>query len=132
MPSSTRLVRDDAFEDMANTYQSVLVAALDETLANNGIGDPAIRQTICEEFAFWHGNRHDQMWIKQSGGERIFPLLCFTKRFLNINTPVDDLGDVYAGARFFSWHEYAIGNVCAHFEQGPDGVPTGCAGPSDM
>jgi len=132
MPTSTKLVRDDLFENMATMYQSLLTAALDQTLAENGIGDSAIRQKICEEFVFWHGNLHDQMWIKQSGGERIFPLLCFTKRFLNIGTPVDELGDVFAGAQFFSWHEYALGSVAAHFEQGPADIEMGCVGPSDV
>ena len=116
----TNLLREDwgEYEGFALAYQCVLIAALDAALKQNGIDDGGIRQKICEDFTFDMGNLHDQNWFKV-GNERVFPLLCFAKKFLDIDTPVDELGVVWAPAKHCALHEYAIGNVGEYFEGNP-------------
>ena len=117
MADPTRLVRDDAYEEMGSSYQCLQVATLDEALKEHGITDTAVRQKVCETFLFAMGNFHDQGWLKPSAdAERVYPLLCFSKRFLNTDTPAGELGDVYAPSEMFAFHEYAIGNAALLYE----------------
>jgi hypothetical protein len=128
MAKPTLLVRDDAYEEMGLSYQCVQIATLDAALQEHGIADPGLRQQICESYIFNMGNFHDQGWFKASAeADRVFPLLCFSKRFLNTDTPVDQLGPLYAQAMFFAYHESAFGNVGAFYEGEPAAkVETGC------
>ena len=117
MAEATRLVRDDSYEEMGHAYQCVQIAALDAALQEHGVADPALRQQVCESFVFNMGNLHDQGWLKPSAeSEPVYPLLCFSKLFLNTDTPVDQLGPVYAQAQMFAYHESAFGNVGAFYE----------------
>jgi hypothetical protein len=127
MADSTRLVRDDAYEVMGSSYQCVQVATLDAALQENGIADPEVRRAICETFLFQMGDFHDQGWLKPSAdAKRVYPLLCFSERFLNIDTPVDQLGPVFAPSPMFAFHECALGNVALLYEGDPDAhVETG-------
>ncbi len=127
MADATRLVRDDAYEEMGSSYQCVQVATLDAALQEHGVADAAVRQKVCESFLFEMGNLHDQGWLKPSAGaEPAYPLLCFTRRFLNIDTPVGELGEVYAPSEMFSFHEYAFGNAALLYEGDPNAqVETG-------
>jgi hypothetical protein len=123
MAEATRLVRDDAYEEMGHAYQCVQIATLDAALQEHGVADPALRQLVCESFVFNMGNLLDQGWFKPSAEtEPVYPLLCFSKRFLNTNTPVDQLGPVYAQAAQFAYHESAFGNVSAFYEGEPAAV----------
>jgi hypothetical protein len=107
MQRTTRLVRNDDYEPMGLAYQSLLIAGLDQALMENGVTDPALRKAICESYFFWHGNLHDQGWFRRHGESALYPLICFSKKFLSVNTSIDDLGDVYAPCTNFSWHEYS-------------------------
>jgi len=128
MGETTRLVRDDAYEEMGASYQCFLVQALDEALRENGVSDASVRQKVCESFLFGLGNFHDQYWFK-AADERVFPLLCFSKTFLNLDTPVEELGVVYAPFPSFAYHEYAQGAVEGHFSGDPAcRVATGAVG----
>lgn len=128
MAETTRLVRDDAYEEMGASYQCVLVQALDEALRENGVSDASVRQKVCESFLFGVGNFHDQHWFK-AADERVFPLLCFSKTFLNVDTPVEELGVVYASSTCFAYHEYAQGAVEGYFSGDPAfQVETGAVG----
>jgi hypothetical protein len=127
MAEATRLVRDDAYEEMGSAYQCLQVATLDAAMQEHGISDPAVRQKVCESFLFAVGNFHDQGWLKPSAGaDRVYPLLCFSKRFLNTDTPVGELGEVYAPSEMFAFHEYAFGNAALLYEGDPNAqVETG-------
>ncbi|WP_146575014.1 hypothetical protein [Botrimarina hoheduenensis] len=127
MPEPTRLVRDDSYEEMGASYQCVQVATLDRSLQENGVTDPAARRSICESFLFAMGELHDQGWLKPtSDSEKVYPLLCFTRRFLNTDTPINELGDVLAPSTFFAFHEYAHGNASLLYEGDPNAnVETG-------
>src|SRR4051812_46510592 len=126
MPA-TRLVRDDAYEEMAAAYQCVLLAALDEALEVQGVAKKT-RRKVCETFLFNLGNFHDQGWLRPTADAApVYPLLCFTTTFLNTDTPVNRLGPVYAPSSFFAFHEYAFGCVEVYFGGDPAArVETGC------
>src|SRR5689334_9227568 len=109
MMAATRLVREDAYEEMGASYQCVQIAVLDDALRQHGIADPSLRQKVCESFVFRMGHFHDQGWLKaKAEGEPVYPLLCFTRRFLNTDTPLEQLGTVYTPSPMFSYHEYAF------------------------
>lgn len=112
MAEATRLVRDDAYEEMGSSYQCLQAATLDAALQENGITDAVVRQKICEAFLFSMGDFHDQGWLKPAAeADRLYPLLCFSKTFLNTDTPVEELGEVFAPSQMFAFHEYAFGNA---------------------
>jgi hypothetical protein len=128
MSNPTKIVRDDAYEDMASAYQCLLIATLDQTLRENGIADTSLRQKVCGDYFFAVGNLHDQGWFKPSK-DLVYPILCFSKTFLNIDTNVEELGTLYACSKYFSYHEYAFGNVDAVFEGEPAAqIEAGCVG----
>ena len=117
MAQETKLVRDEAYEEMGSSYQCVQVAALDSALQEHGVSDAGIRQKICESFLFTMGTFHDEGWLKPSAdAEPVFPLLCFSERFLGARTPIGELGNVYARSAMFSFHEYALGNAGLLYE----------------
>jgi hypothetical protein len=95
-------------------------------MLEHGITD-LIRQKIAESFRFTMGNQHDQGWLSSSaGGEPVYPLLCFSKRLLNTDTPIGELGEVYAPSEMFAYHEYAFGNAALLCEGDPNAqVQTG-------
>ena len=86
-----------------------------------------VRQKVCESFLFSMGHFHDRGWLKPSAqATRVYPLLCFSTRFLNADTPVGKLGDVYVPSQMFAFHEYAIGSAALLYEGDPNAqVETG-------
>ena len=127
MTQATRLVRNDAYEEMGCAYQCLQASILDAALQENGITDAAIRQKICESFLFELGNFHDQGWLRSSAkADRVYPLLCFSKQFLNADTPVEGLGEVFVPSEMFAFHEFALGNAALLYEGDPNAqVETG-------
>lgn len=127
MAKKTRLVREDAYEEMGSSYQCIQVAALDAALREHGVVEATVRQKISEAFLFSMGAFHDNGWFRPDAHSKpFFPLLCFSERFLGSETPVDELGQVYAPSSMFSFHEYASGNVALLYEGDPNAeVETG-------
>ena len=127
MAKKTRLVREDVYEGVGSSYQCVQVAALDAALREHGVGEPTVRQNISEAFLFAMGAFHDNGWFKPDAASKpVFPLLCFSERFLGGETPVDELGEVYVPSPTFSFHEYASGNAALLYEGDPNAeVETG-------
>ncbi len=120
MAKGPHIVRDDAYEQMAASYQCVQIATLDAALQEHGIADAAVRQRICESYIFSMGNFHDQGWFKPSPeANPVYPLLCFTETFLNTDTPLESLAQVYAPSPMFAYHECAFGNIGIYFEGNP-------------
>jgi hypothetical protein len=127
---ATRLVRDDAYEEMGAAYQCVQVSVLDAAMREHGVTDPAVRRKVAESFLFAMGDLHDQGWLRPSAESGpVYPLLCFSRRFLNTDTPVGELGEVYAPSELFAFHEYAFGNAGLLYDGDPNAqVETGSFG----
>ena len=126
MSKRTKLVRDDEYEELGSAYQCVLIAALDEALRKNGMTAASKRKKVCRDFMISIGNLHDQGWFKP-GSKPIFPIVCFSKTFLNIDTNIDKLGTLYAPSSMFSYYEYAFSCVDAYFDNDPAGrIEVGC------
>ena len=127
MADATRLVRDDAYDEMGSSYQCLQVATLDAALQENGIDDADVRRKVCESFLFAMGNFHDQYWMKPTlDGEAVYPLLCFSRKLLDTDTPVGELGEIFAPSAGFSFHEYAFGNASLLYDGDPNAhVETG-------
>ena len=127
---ATRLVRDSAYEQIGPVYQLLQIDVLNESLKDNGIGDPELRRKICRDFVFGLGIFHDQHWFV-AGGRTVYPLLCFSQRFLDVDTDVGMLGDVLAPPESFAFHEHACGRVHAYFEERAEetgDILSGCVG----
>lgn len=90
-------------------YQCVLVAMLQRSLKRLQLGPEKIAQAI-NRFMFELGEFHDHGWLKAKGN-RIYPLLCFTREFLNTTTDVSTIGTINAPSTFFAFHEHALGIV---------------------
>lgn len=114
MADSVRIVRDAEYEEMGMAYQCALIAILERSLKRSGLGPDKVKQAV-KRFVFELGDFHDQGWLKVEG-ERVYPLLCFSRMFLNIDTDISELGTLYAPSTGFAAHEVAMGNVEAYFE----------------
>ena len=130
MSNTTKLVRDDAYEEMGSAYQCLLVSMLDEVLREQGVDDANARQEICSSFLFQLGVLHDQGWFQSTDSDDpLYPLLCFTKTFMNTDVEASDLGVVYAPSKYFAFEEYAMGNAALLYENDPNAnVRSGCVG----
>lgn len=116
MSDPTKLVKDDAYEEIAATYQCLQIASLNEALLENGIEDSSKRRAICERFAFDYGVFNDQCWF-EANGKRWNPILAFTTTSVTPTIDIDNLGELYLRSDAFEFHEYAFGNVSWYFEE---------------
>lgn len=120
MAKAVRVVRDEAYEEMGAAYQCVLAAALDAALREHGIKSAATRRKVTESFLFAVGAFHDTGWLRPTeGADPVYPMLCFVKRFLNVDTPPAALGTIFAPSPEFAFHEYAHGSAAAFFDGDP-------------
>ncbi len=118
MRKRTRLVGEDAYEDLASAYQLALVSILDQALRESGITPRRKRRQICARFLHAHGTLHDQCWLR-SGGKTVYPLLWFAEVFQNSGMSPQQLGTVLADAdRSFSYDEYVWSVLRCHFGPG--------------
>jgi hypothetical protein len=95
----------------------VLTAALDTALRECGVRSAATRRKVAEAFVFALGEFHDTGWLRTAkGAPPVYPVLCFAKCFLNLDTALAELGMVYAPSPGFVFHEYAHGCVSAFYD----------------
>lgn len=130
MTNTLRVVRDDVYEEIAMTFQRVQVAELNEALKSSGVSDSTLRKQICSRFSFALGNFFDQYWFEVDG-HKYYPLMCFSERFLNTDTPIDELGTVYAPSILFAYHEMAGGDADWYFDdqnEAEDAITMGVVG----
>jgi hypothetical protein len=132
MAKKVKVVRDDVYEQMGGAYQCVLAHILDTALRENGIKPKSRRQKIVELFVFTLGDFHDSGWMRPVEWDnedypmpanwdgRLYPILCFSERFLNVDTSIDDLKVLYAPSAGFAYHEGAHGSVWAYFDGDPE------------
>jgi hypothetical protein len=116
MTEETKITRDNSYEEIAATFQSVEVFELDEALKDCGIEDIELRKKICERYFFAIGNFHDQYWFKIQD-KKFYPTLCFSETFLDTITDETKLGTIYAKSDCFEFHSYSGGTVDEHFDE---------------
>ena len=110
--------RDNEYHDKGIAFLYVFIEHVDQCLLEAGIEEPERRQPIVKNIVFGMGNFLDQYWMTVND-EKIFPLLCFTKAFLNVNTPIDAVSPVLAPNTSFAYHEYAMGCISAFYRGDP-------------
>jgi hypothetical protein len=115
---SIELVRDEEYEQFAMAYQCVLIAMLRRALKRSRLEPEKVEQAV-GRFMFELGNFHDQGCLKAKGA-RLYPLLCFSRTFLNVDTQVGAIGKLNAPSPGFAFHEHAIGIVKSYFEGNKD------------
>ncbi len=130
MSTSVPVVRDDEYEKFAIAYQCVLIEMMQRALRRSKLEPDQVERAI-NQFMFELGNFHDDGWLK-SDGKRIYPLLCFTKDFLNVDTAIQAIGTINAPSAGYAFHEHAMGLVKSFLAGNNDlRVETGSFGDSD-
>jgi hypothetical protein len=120
MASSIPVEQDDCYEEMAATYQVIEIARLNEVLKTHNL--PAdLRRAICEDYFFDSGVFLDCGWLKVSGMQ-VWPALCFAERPLDAKEGLGDITKLYAPSLFFSFHEYAHGDIDNYFDESNESV----------
>ena len=112
--------RDDSYEEMAATYQVLEIARLNDVLKKCKLSDKT-RRKICADYFFDSGVFLDCGWLKASG-KQVFPTLCFAERPVDPDEGLGDIKKLYAPSPFFSFHEYAHGDIHSYFEESGENV----------
>ena len=107
----------DVYEAIAPAFQCVLIDALNRTLKENGVKDPAVRRNICDTYIFEISVLLDQTWVKTKETKRLFPRVCFVDRQLQEDEEADAKAKIYLPAAGFEFHSYSHGDVGYYFEQ---------------
>ncbi|MEN0110946.1 MAG: hypothetical protein AAF805_09505 [Planctomycetota bacterium] len=114
--NGTQLATDDSYEEIAATYQCLLIDHLKQVLIENGVSNRDLRRQICQSFAFHQGVFDDQFWF-EAEGKRWFPLLGFTQTSPSPVLRTEHLGRVQLRSEAFEFHEYAHGNADWYFDE---------------
>ena len=109
------VVQDDAYEEMAASYQLVEMARLNEVLRKHKI-PVKTRRRICEIYFFGAGVFLDCGWLKAEG-KQVFPTLCFAERPVDPDEGMGSITKLYAPSAFFAFHEYVTGDITACFDE---------------
>lgn len=112
---ATELATDDSYEEIAASYQCLIINQLNEVLVENGIADRELRRQICQSFAFHQGVFDDQFWF-EAHGKRWYPLQAFTQVNPNPVINPQELGRVQLRSDLFEFHEYAHGAAAWYFD----------------
>jgi hypothetical protein len=104
MTEVVKVEQDDSFYWAAGSeFAEILVDELNSSLKENGITSAEQRQKICSQFMFGVGNFLDQYWMEVDGEKR-YPVLCFTNKFLDIGVPVAEVEPLYLPVKDFEFH----------------------------
>ncbi len=93
----------DRYWEMSYALLKVLAMELNEALKDSGVTDVEIRQQICSRFGFGMGNFLDQYWM-EINGEKCYPLLCFSKQFLDTDSHLEQIAPLYVPSKEFEFH----------------------------
>jgi len=121
MARGVQVVRDAAYWEMGNAFIRVILAELNDALRKSKISDARRRKKICERFLFGLGNALDQCWFTVNG-EKHYPLVCFTREFLNTDVDVRDVGTIFAPSPDWEYHGAALDVVEEFFEDPSEGA----------
>jgi hypothetical protein len=114
------VVQDDAYEEMASSYQLVEIARLNEVLRRHKVPDRA-RRKICAAYFFEAGVFLDSGWLKAEG-KQVFPTLCFAERPVDPEEGLGGITKLHAPSEFFAFHEYVTGGIVACFDEGAEAI----------
>jgi hypothetical protein len=112
--------QDDSYEEMAATYQVIEIARLNEVLKRHKIPDE-VRREICTDYFFENGVFLDSGWFKVSGNQ-VFPTLCFAERPVDPEEGLGEIAKLHIPSQFFSFHEYAHGDINLYFEDDAESI----------
>jgi hypothetical protein len=104
---------EEKYWELGSAFTQVLVAEINDALKAGGVEDAEQRQKICSYLAFGLGNFLDQQGI-EVGGQKVYPLLCFSQKFLNIDVAPHDVEPLQLPAKGFEFHA-AAGDVAHEF-----------------
>ena len=122
MSKSIPVEQNDIYEEMAATFQVIEIARLNEVLKKHNIS-AEIRREICTEYAFDSGVFLDCGWLKVSG-KQVWPSLCFAEKPLDPDEGLGEMTKLYAPSQFFSFHEYAHGDIDNYFDENGETLET--------
>jgi hypothetical protein len=103
------------------TLLTLMVADLNESLRSAGLSKSQ-RKVACEDFLFAFCERLDQGWIRTDGRTH-YPLLAFSKRFLDINTKLSDVLPILLPDKGDELHAVASEIVNAFFDDQKEQLP---------
>jgi hypothetical protein len=115
-----KIVRDDVYEEMASTYQVIEIARLNEVLKKHKL-TAKVRRAICEAYFFDNGVFLDCGWLT-AADTKVFATLCFAERPLDPDEGLGEIETLYVPSEFFSFHEYAGGDVGVYFDEQEESV----------
>lgn len=110
-----KFTREEAYEEIAATYQCLEIARLNEVLKRHGVSDKNTRTQICEEFVFESGGFLDSGWF-EGHGKKVRPQLCFVE---GVKSTTEEAEDhlLYMPSESFAFHEYANGDIHWYFDE---------------
>lgn len=111
------VVQSDDYEELAATYQVLMMHWLNTSLRESGVTDVGQRRRIVADFCGRFGGWHDQYWFENPGGNMVFPLIAFSTDGPATAMDLDQLRTVNFPNRSFSFSEYASGNILHYFEE---------------
>lgn len=94
---------DDLYWNLGSAFAQVLSMEINDALKDTGIDDAKTRRKICSQIGFGLGNFLDQYWM-EIGGQKYYPLLCFSKKFLDIGVEPQEIAPVQLPSKDFEFH----------------------------
>lgn len=113
-----KILKDDAYAEIAATYQCLEIARLNEILKNNGISDKEDRRKICSAYFFDNGCFLDSgSFISEN--KEVFPKICFAECEVDPDEGLSEPQNLFVPFQgdYFSWHEYAGGDIYWYFDE---------------
>jgi hypothetical protein len=110
-------VKDDAYEDMAATFQVMMIHWLNDALQQAGVEDREKRRAIINDFCFMFGIWKDQYWFRDSSGNAVFPCIAFAQKGPVTDVGLESLGKIFMPSTGFSFKEYVVGNLAYYFDE---------------
>lgn len=111
-------VDDELYESLMAAYQITEIARLNEVLKRHGLGDAALRERICAEFADVNGVFMDRGWLETTAGaDRHWPELTFSKRAVDPEEGLGDREELVLPEYASNFHDYVQGAIEYYFEE---------------
>jgi hypothetical protein len=110
-----QIVRDERYWDMARAFVRVWMVEMNDALKECGVEDTELRKEICGRAVFEMGNFLDQYWFDVNG-DKYYPLLCFTRQFLDFDTDLEEVGEIFAPFEV-EYHSFAYDIADWYFDE---------------